>query len=146
VKSLRTSKVLNTATLMPTPDVVLPQGDPDTVLALRLAGPLAGYTWPINGKLYDPPNDGIAVDEGKRVRLRFANDSMMFHPMHLHGHTFQGRPAGRSWAAQGHGTGPADDDPSRWTSTPNNPGKWIVHCHNEYYPESAMATFVEYTG
>jgi FtsP/CotA-like multicopper oxidase with cupredoxin domain len=77
------------ATLTPAPDVVLPQRDPDTILDLKLTGPLAGYTWPINGKLYDPPNDGQAIEAGKRVRLRFANKSMMFHPMHLHGHTFQ---------------------------------------------------------
>jgi FtsP/CotA-like multicopper oxidase with cupredoxin domain len=145
VKTLRTSEVLNTATLTPTPDVVLPQGDPDTVLALRLAGPLAGYTWPINGKLYDPPNDGITVGAGKRVRLRFANDSMMFHPMHLHGHTFQ--------VVRPGGPGPRKDTvlvPPMTTVEvdfdTNNPGKWIVHCHNEYHLESGMATFVEYTG
>jgi FtsP/CotA-like multicopper oxidase with cupredoxin domain len=99
VKALRTSEVLNTAVLTPAPDVVLPQRDPDITLDLRLAGPLDGYTWPINGRLYDPPNDGLAVEAGKRVRLRFANESMMFHPMHLHGHTFQvvqpGRPGPR---------------------------------------------------
>jgi FtsP/CotA-like multicopper oxidase with cupredoxin domain len=89
VKTLRTSEVLNTATLKSAPEVVLPQRDPDTTLDLRLAGPLDGYKWPINGKLYDPPNNGLAVAAGRRVRLRFANESMMFHPMHLHGHTFQ---------------------------------------------------------
>jgi FtsP/CotA-like multicopper oxidase with cupredoxin domain len=145
VKTLRSSEVLNTATLTPTPDVVLPQRDPDIVLDLRLAGPLGGYTWPINGKLYDPPNDGLAVEAGKRVRLRFANTSMMFHPMHLHGHTFQVvRPAG---------PGPRKDTvlvPPMATVEvdfdTNNPGKWIVHCHNEYHLESGMATFLEYTG
>jgi FtsP/CotA-like multicopper oxidase with cupredoxin domain len=145
VKTLRTSEVLNTATLTPTPDVVLPQRDPDTVFDLKLTGPLAGYTWPINGKLYDPPNDGLAVDAGKRVRLRFANNSMMFHPMHLHGHTFQ--------VVQPGGPGPRKDTvlvpPMKTVEVDfdtNNPGKWIVHCHNEYHLESGMATFVEYTG
>jgi FtsP/CotA-like multicopper oxidase with cupredoxin domain len=145
VKTLRTSEVLNTATLTPTPEVMLPQRDPDTVLDLKLTGPLAGYTWPINGKLYDPPNDGLAVDAGKRVRLRFANNSMMFHPMHLHGHTFQ--------VVQPGGPGPRKDTvlvpPMKTVQVDfdsNNPGKWIVHCHNEYHLESGMATFVEYTG
>jgi hypothetical protein len=55
VKTLRTSEVLNTAALKPAPEVVLPQRDPDTILDLRLAGPLDGYKWPINGKPYDPP-------------------------------------------------------------------------------------------
>jgi FtsP/CotA-like multicopper oxidase with cupredoxin domain len=144
VKALRTSEVLNTAALTPSPDVVLPQRDPDTILDLRLAGPLGGYTWPINGRLYDPPNDGLAVEAGKRVRLRFANESMMFHPMHLHGHTFQ--------VVRSGGPGPRKDTvlvpPMQTVEVDfdtNNPGRWIVHCHNEYHLESGMATFVEYS-
>lgn len=145
IKTLRTTEVLNTTTLTPAPDVVLPQRDPDTTLDLKLSGPLDGYTWPINGKLYDPPNNGLAVDAGKRVRLRFTNNSMMFHPMHLHGHTFQ--------VVQPGGPGPRKDTvlvpPMKTVEVDfdtNNPGKWIVHCHNEYHLESGMATFVEYIG
>jgi multicopper oxidase len=144
VKTLRTSEVLNTATLKPAPEVVLPQRDPDTTLDLRLAGPLDGYKWPINGKLYDPPNNGLAVAAGRRVRLRFANESMMFHPMHLHGHTFQ--------VVRPGGPGPRKDTvlvpPMKTVEVDfdtDNPGRWIVHCHNEYHLESGMATFVEYT-
>jgi FtsP/CotA-like multicopper oxidase with cupredoxin domain len=84
------------------------------------------------------------VAAGRRVRLRFANESMMFHPMHLHGHTFQ--VVGRA------GPGPRKDTvlvpPMQTVEVDfdtNNPGRWIVHCHNEYHLESGMATFVEYT-
>jgi FtsP/CotA-like multicopper oxidase with cupredoxin domain len=144
VKTLRTSEVLNTAALKPAPEVVLPQRDPDTILDLRLAGPLDGYKWPINGKPYDPPNNGLVVAAGRRVRLRFANESMMFHPMHLHGHTFQ--------VVQPDGPGPRKDTvlvpPMKTVEVDfdtDNPGRWIVHCHNEYHLESGMATFIEYT-
>lgn len=89
VASLRRQVVLETASLSPTPEVTLPTRKPDQVLDLRLSGPVNGYTWPINGKLYDPPREGMAVTEGQRVRLRFVNESMMFHPIHLHGHTFE---------------------------------------------------------
>ncbi|MDT5072115.1 MAG: multicopper oxidase [Mycobacterium sp.] len=58
VAALRTGTPLNTATLAPAADVVLPERNSDVTVDLRLAGPLSGYTWPINGKLYDPPNDG----------------------------------------------------------------------------------------
>src|SRR6185436_5303980 len=135
---------LNTATLVPAPDVVLPQKNPDITVDLRLAGPMPGYTWPINDKLYDPPNNGIALAPGKRVRVRFVSDSMMFHPMHLHGHTFQ--------VVQPAGPGARKDTvlvPPKQTVEvdfdTDNPGRWIVHCHNDYHLDGGMATFVEYT-
>lgn len=145
VASLRAGAPVNTSTLTPLPDVVLPQRNPDTTVDLKLAGPLVGYTWPINGALYDPPNGGIELARGQRVRLRYVNTSMMFHPMHLHGHTFQVQgPAG---------PGPRKDTvlvPPRETVTvdfdTDNPGRWIVHCHNDYHLNGGMATFVEYRG
>jgi multicopper oxidase len=145
VKTLRSSEVLNTAVLTPAPGVVLPQRNPDMTVDLRLAGPIAGYTWPINGKLYDPPKNGIALAPGKRVRVRFISESMMFHPMHLHGHTFQ--------VVQPTGPGARKDTvlvPPKQTVEvdfdTDNPGRWIVHCHNDYHLDNGMATFVEYTG
>jgi FtsP/CotA-like multicopper oxidase with cupredoxin domain len=146
VKSLRTAVVLNTAVLTPAPDVVLAQRNPDVTLDLRLAGPLNGYTWPINGKLYDPPHDGLAVQAGKRVRLRFANESMMFHPMHLHGHTFQVVQPGAVPGARKDTVLVPPKQTVEVDFDTNNPGRWIVHCHNDYHLNAGMATFVEYTG
>ena len=144
VKTLRTTPVLNTAQLVAAPEVQLPQRNPDMTLDLRLAGPVNGYTWPINGKLYDPPNDGLAVAAGKRVRLRFVSESRMFHPMHLHGHTFQ--------VVQPNGPGPRKDtvlvpplETVEVDFDTDNPGKWITHCHNDYHLDSGMATFVYYS-
>jgi FtsP/CotA-like multicopper oxidase with cupredoxin domain len=145
VTTVRAGMPLNTSTLAPAPDVTLPQRSPDTTVDLRLAGPVNGYTWPINGKLYDPPRNGIALAPGKRVRLRFVSESMMFHPMHLHGHTFE--VVGRA------GSGPRKDTvlvPPKQTVEvdfdTDNPGRWIVHCHNDYHLDGGMATFVEYAG
>ena len=89
VASVRTQAPLDTATLSPTPEVTLPAKTPDQVFDAHLTGPVNGYTWPVNGKLYNPPNDGVPVKPNQRVRIRFINESMMFHPFHLHGHTFQ---------------------------------------------------------
>jgi FtsP/CotA-like multicopper oxidase with cupredoxin domain len=141
VAALRTVAPLNTSTLLPAGDVVLPQRNPDQTVDLRLAGPLNGYTWPINGKLYDPPNNPISLAKGKRVRLRFVSDSMMWHPMHLHGHTFQvvGGPRKDTVLVPPKQTVEVDFDT-------DNPGRWIVHCHNDYHLNSGMATFVEYAG
>ncbi len=152
VKALRAGAPVNTALLTPAPDVVLPQRNPDKTIDLRLQGPKPGYTWPINGLLYDPPKNGIALEPGKRVRVRFVSESMMFHPMHLHGHTFQVvGPAGREA-----GTSPAPGARKDTVLVPpkqtvevdfdtDNPGRWIVHCHNDYHLDGGMATFFDYT-
>ena len=69
VASLRRQVVLNTATLSPAPEVRLASKAPDQVIDARLTGPVDGYTWPINGKLYHPPSDGVAVRAKQRVRI-----------------------------------------------------------------------------
>ena len=68
----------------------------------------------------------------------------MFHPMHLHGHTFQ--------VMQPGGPGPRKDTvlvpPLAAVDTvfdTDNPGKWIDHCHNTYHLESGMAAYFVYT-
>ncbi len=70
---------------------------PDRVHDLMLGMDMSGYRWTINGATYDE-HTPLAIAQGQRVRLRFVNQTMMFHPMHLHGHTFQ--------VVDGHGTGP----------------------------------------
>jgi len=143
IKTLRGWAPLNTAQLVAAPSVQLPPRDPDKTLDLRLAGPLNGYNWPINGILYDPPNNGLAVAAGQRVRMRYVNESKMYHPMHLHGHTFQvlgpNGPAARKDTVL---VPPLQTVQIDFDT--NNPGRWITHCHNDYHLEAGMATFIEY--
>ncbi len=115
------------------------------VIEARLSGPVNGYTWPINGKLYDPPNNGIAVKPDERVRIRLINESMMFHPIHLHGHTFEvvGRNGPR--ARKDTVLVPPKQTVEVDFDT-DNPGKWITHCHNTYHLEAGMATWIFYEG
>ena len=144
VAALNIAAPLDTAGLPAAPEVNLPQRNPDQTVELRLAGPSNGYNWTINGKLYDPPNDGIEVKPGQRVRFRFVNESKMFHPMHFHGHTAQvmgpSGPAARKDTVLVAPLATVEMD-----FDTNNPGKWINHCHNTYHLESGMATFLYYT-
>lgn len=91
-QALNKQAPLNTATLVPTPEVTLTARAPENTLDCRLSGPgHHGYNWLINGAAYDPKKPGMPVTEGQRTRIRFINESMMFHPMHLHAHTFEVR-------------------------------------------------------
>jgi multicopper oxidase len=145
VGAVRREVVLDTAALSPTPEVTLPARTPDHVIEARLSGPMNGYTWPINGRLYDPPNNGIAVKPNERVRIRLINESMMFHPIHLHGHTFEvvGRNGPR--ARKDTVLVPPKQTVEVDFDT-DNPGKWITHCHNTYHLEAGMATWIFYEG
>lgn len=123
-------------------EVFLADQTPDRTHTLTLGGDMMSYRWTINGRLYDPA-DFLPVRQGERVRLRFVNDTMMFHPMHLHGHTFQAR-----WA---NGRGSRKDTvivkPKETVTADfvaDNPGQWMIHCHNAYHQGSAMMTTLSY--
>ncbi|MBE1495897.1 FtsP/CotA-like multicopper oxidase with cupredoxin domain [Amycolatopsis lexingtonensis] len=119
--------------------VRLPAKAPDVTHTLDLTGGMMGYDWGINGTPLDM-NRRLLVREGQRVRLVFRNGTMMWHPMHLHGHTFQLGAAG-----------PRKDTaivlPGRTVACDfdaGNPGQWMIHCHNTYHAESGMATVLGY--
>jgi FtsP/CotA-like multicopper oxidase with cupredoxin domain len=49
---------------------------------------MIAYDWKINGRAY-PDAQPLPIRQGQRATLTFNNMTMMWHPMHLHGHTFQ---------------------------------------------------------
>lgn len=142
VAELSTRPVLMVSDTRAADSVRLTERTPDVVHELKLGGPDRNYTWTINGQVYDP-NRGLPVREGQRVRLRFANATTMYHPMHLHGHTFQVRSPGAA--------GPRKDTltvlPGRAIDVDfdaDNPGQWLTHCHNVYHGEAGLMTVVSY--
>lgn len=141
-KQLEQLPVLAINDLKATEEVTLADRAPDVTHTLVLDGPGAKYDWTINGKPYNP-DDGLPIRDGQRVRVRFENKSSMFHPMHIHGHTFQ--ILGRN------GRGPRKDtaivlpgEALEVDFDANNPGQWLTHCHNAYHGESSMMTVLSY--
>jgi multicopper oxidase len=106
---------------------------------LLLSGSMAPYRWTINGKPF-PDTGALPVSQGERVRLRFANMSMMFHPMHVHGHTFALREGGaRKDTVIVRPMQAVEVDLEA-----DNPGQWAAHCHNLYHAETGMMTTLSY--
>ncbi len=119
--------------------VRLPDRTPDRRHDLVLAGGMATYRWTINGRTF-PDADPLPVTQGERVRLRFVNRSMMFHPMHVHGHTF-------ALAVGGARKDTVVVRPMEALEVDleaDNPGQWATHCHNIYHAESGMMTMLSY--
>lgn len=101
-----------------------------------------GRRWLINGRSYDE-HQPLKVSADERVRLIMKNNSMMFHPMHLHGHTFA--------MAADDGGGVRKDTinvlPMQQLAVDLhtvNPGQWLIHCHNTYHAELGMMTTLSY--
>ncbi|NUP04060.1 MAG: multicopper oxidase family protein [Nonomuraea sp.] len=103
-------------------------------LGLRMRA--GGNEWLLNGRLASDPMR-LRVDRGETIRIVLHNDTHMWHPMHLHGHTFQVRTDDRG--------GPRKDTvnvmPYKRLEIDvhaDNPGEWMFHCHNLYHQEQGM--------
>ncbi|MGV9854253.1 multicopper oxidase family protein [Streptomyces sp. NPDC003442] len=120
-------------------DVRLTPKEPDRIIRMRLTGSMRRWDWAINGRPYDP-SQRYPVREGERVRISFMNGTDMWHPVHLHGHTFalpDGGPRKDTTVLLPHHKVNVDLDA-------DNPGLWMVHCHNVYHSESGMMTILGY--
>ena len=133
---------LTVADLSAGPGTALPAREPDSLQDVLLSGSMSPYVWTINGATYDQAVP-LTITEGQLGRLRIFNHSMMSHPLHIHGHTFQLGSAG--------GKGPRKDTvlipPMGGVSADlvaDNPGDWMVHCHNAYHAEAGMMTRLDY--
>ncbi|MEV0085534.1 multicopper oxidase family protein [Saccharopolyspora sp. NPDC050642] len=136
-------RLLAAGSLVAAEPVRLPARGPDRTHALELGMDMsAPYRWTINGKTFEEGRP-LPVGQGERVRLRFVNRTMMFHPMHLHGHTYQ--------VVTGPGAGPRKDtsivlpmETLEVDFQADNPGQWMIHCHNAYHGEAGMMTTMSY--
>ncbi|MEU8873024.1 multicopper oxidase family protein [Streptomyces javensis] len=120
-------------------DVRLTPKEPDRIIRMRLTGSMRRWDWAINGRPYDP-SQRYPVRQGERVRITFINGTDMWHPVHLHGHTFalpDGGPRKDTTVLLPHHKVNVDLDA-------DNPGLWMVHCHNVYHSESGMMTILGY--
>lgn len=125
--------------LRPAQDVRLAQRNPTRTMKLELTGGMMRYDWGFNGRAYDPAIIH-AVRSGDRVRLSLVNRTTMWHPVHLHGHTF-------ALADGGLRKDTAIVLPNQTLNVDfeaDNPGVWMLHCHNVYHAETGMMTLLGY--
>jgi FtsP/CotA-like multicopper oxidase with cupredoxin domain len=132
-------QVLNTAVLSAADPVRLAERRPDRTHRLVLGGAMMPYRWTINGAGFHDAAP-LLVRHGERVRLRFVNRTTMFHPMHVHGHTFAVTGGGArkdTVIVTPNQTVTVDLDAT-------NPGQWMTHCHNIYHAETGMMINLAY--
>ena len=115
---------------------------PGRTLELHLTGNMHRYMWSFDGVKFSEVKGPIHFEYGERLRMVLVNDTMMSHPIHLHGmfvelvngngrhnprkHTVVVKPAERL----------AVD------ITADQPGKWAFHCHLLYHMKAGMMRVV----
>jgi FtsP/CotA-like multicopper oxidase with cupredoxin domain len=106
-----------------------------------------GRHWAINGKLY-PRTPMFMVAKGDLVRILLINDSGGVHPMHLHGHHFlvlsRNGKAVRPWSTDTLNMLPHERYEVSFRA--NNPGLWMLHCHNLPHAADGLTMHVMYGG
>lgn len=121
---------------------ILPSGEPNRRLEINLGGQMSPYVWTLNGKTF--PAEPFEIRAGERVRVTMVNQSMMRHPMHIHGHSFsllngQNRPPIKDTVIVEPMMGKVEFD-----FLADNPGDWLFHCHHAYHMEAGMMRVVKY--
>ncbi len=121
----------------------LPASLPRRGIELRLTGDMERYIWSFNGKTM--AEDGvIKIKRGEVLRLELFNDTMMHHPIHLHGHFFRVLEGQGNAAPLKHTV----DVPPMGKRTiefeANESGDWLFHCHLLYHMHSGMARVFSY--
>ena len=111
---------------------------PEREILVRLGGNMERFIWTINGKKFEDSGP-INLKYGERVRLKFVNDTMMAHPMHLHGMFVQlenGQPAEK--LPNKHTVIVAPGQTYSVLLTADQPGEWAFHCHLLFHMSAGM--------
>ena len=113
-------------------------------MEIHLTGNMERYMWSFDGKKFTAvTDDPIRFGYDERVRVKLVNQTMMAHPIHLHGHFFElvngadhrHQPLKHTVIVQPGGTATFD-------LTANEPGDWAFHCHLLYHMHAGMMQVV----
>ena len=110
---------------------------PTREITLRLTGNMERYFWSINDKKYSEA-DPIRLKFGERVRFKFVNETMMTHPMHLHGMWTILDNGSKKWNPIKHTVSIAPGTTVYTETEVDAPGKWAFHCHLIYHMATGM--------
>lgn len=133
---------LNYSMLRATYKTTLPDG-PVKVLNFNLTGNMNRYVWSLDNKVVSEA-DNISIKKGENVRIILYNNSMMRHPMHLHGHDFRVLNGQGDYAPLKNVLDimPMERDTIEFAA--NTSGDWFFHCHILYHMMSGMGRVFSY--
>lgn len=124
--------------LKPNPD----PRPPSRALQIHLTGNMERFMWSFDGRKFSEVVEPIRLARDERVRVTLVNDTMMQHPIHLHGHFFEvvnGHPGHHPLK---HTVNVLPGGSVTFDLTADNPGDWAFHCHLLFHMHAGMFNVV----
>ena len=116
---------------------------PSRTMEIHLTGNMERFMWGFDGRKFSELVEPIRFERNERVRVTLVNDTMMAHPIHLHGHFFElvtGGPEGHQPLK--HTVNVAPGGKVTFDLTADAPGDWAFHCHLLMHMHAGMFNVV----
>ncbi|MGH6781262.1 MAG: copper resistance system multicopper oxidase [Sphingomonadaceae bacterium] len=124
--------------LTPNPDT----RPPARRIELHLSGYMERIIWSVDGETYSEVTEPIRFERNERVRVDLVNDSMMSHPIHLHGHFFEVVTGNPGRHPRKHTVNVLPGGKVAFDFTADERGDWAFHCHLLYHMHAGMFNVV----
>ena len=115
---------------------------PDRSLEIHLTGNMERYMWAFDGEKLNEVKDPIPFLKDERVRVTLVNDTMMGHPIHIHGHFFELVTGHGDYAPRKHTVVVQPGGKATFDITTDAVGDWAFHCHMLYHMHAGMMQVV----
>ena len=115
---------------------------PSRSLDIHLTGNMERYMWSFDGVKMSAPAEPIPFRLNERVRVTLINDTMMPHPIHLHGHFFELVTGHGAYGPRKHTINVPPGGKMTFDLTADAAGDWAFHCHNLYHMTAGMMRVV----
>lgn len=115
---------------------------PSRSLEIHLTGNMERFMWSFDGKKFSEVVQPIRFARDERVRVTLVNDTMMQHPIHLHGHFFEIVNGHAGHHPMKHTVNVLPGSKITFDLTADNPGDWAFHCHLLYHMHAGMFNVV----
>ncbi len=115
---------------------------PSRSLDIHLTGNMERYMWSFDGVKMSEPAEPIPFRLDERVRVTLVNDTMMPHPIHLHGHFFELVTGHGAFGPRKHTVNVPPGGTMTFDVTADAAGDWAFHCHNLYHMTAGMMRVV----
>ena len=129
--------------LKATEPIVFPANHPIREIPLTLSGNMFRYIWGFNGQPLSRA-DVIQIRRGEIIRLRMANNTMMMHPIHLHGHFFRVLNGQGDYSPLKHSVNVSPMESVTIEFLADDEKDWVFHCHVLYHLLSGMVRVISY--
>lgn len=114
---------------------------PSREIVMRLTGNMKRFVWGFDGKKFSEVGP-VHFRYGERVRITLINDSMMNHPIHLHGMFSDIEDEQGKFLVRKHTVNVQPSKKISFLVTADAPGQWAFHCHLLYHMEAGMFRMV----